>query len=175
MIEHVTDLFGFMHQLHAALAATGVAVVGTPNRLWSYQHVPGGGLTSPSHVMELTPAALTGLMRQFFGQVELYMHVFPDTPPSEPDNAETAGFSRRFIRASRRSAGLFARELLGPDGYKRLRRYSAFRRSPVVIPSPEYQLDQFPYVSADQPDLDMTRCKGMAVIGRDPALRTGRR
>ena len=168
VIEHVTDLFGFAHQLHAALGKTGVAVVGTPNRLWTYRYRPGGRLESPSHVMELTPAALTGLMRLFFGQVELYMHVFPVEFPSEPDSVEASGFLRRLIRASRRSAGLFARELLGPESYIKLRSYATLRRSTAVTPSVNYRLYEFPYVSVDQPGLDMARCLGMAVICRDP-------
>ena len=166
VIEHVTDLFEFAYQLRAALSKTGVAVVGTPNRLWGYQYMPGRELISPSHVMELTPATLTGLMRQFFGQVELYMHVFPVECLPLPDSVETSGFAHRFIRASRRSAGLFGRELLGPEGFAKARSYAPMPRS--TAPSVDYRLDQFPYVLADQPGLDMAQCLGMAVVCRDP-------
>ena len=168
VIEHVTDLFGFASQLRAAVNQTGVGVVGTPNRLWRYQYTPGRELWSPSHVMELTSATLTGLMRQFFGEVELYMHVFPAECLVLPE-AETSGFTRRLIRASRRSAGLFGRELLGPEGFAKLRHYVSLpRRTTPETPSGNYRLDQFPYVRADEPGLDMTQCPGMAVVCRNP-------
>ena len=45
----------------------GVWFVGTPNRLWSFEHAPEGHLLARSHLMEFTPPALSALLGTVFG------------------------------------------------------------------------------------------------------------
>jgi 2-polyprenyl-3-methyl-5-hydroxy-6-metoxy-1,4-benzoquinol methylase len=110
VIEHVPDVFGFLRNLTSLLTAAGIAIIGTPNRRFSYRH-QGAQLLSASHVMELTPEHLQDLMLLWFQDVEMFVHRFP-APPASSD-AFPARMKRGIV------AGL--REVIGNDGLERLR------------------------------------------------------
>jgi 2-polyprenyl-3-methyl-5-hydroxy-6-metoxy-1,4-benzoquinol methylase len=110
VIEHVPDVFGFFRNLASLLTVAGIAIIGTPNRRFSYRH-QGAQLLSASHVMELTPEHLQDLMLLWFEDVEMFIHRFP-APPATSD-AFPARMKRGMV------AGL--REVIGDDGLQRLR------------------------------------------------------
>ena len=108
------------------MAANGVTIVGTPNRLWSYEQ-QGGRLLAQSHCMEFTPSALANLLRLYFDQVQLYSHVMyvAQVPVGKlTDRVEPVSprpLNRRIVRGLRRSTATFGREVLAPEMYERLK------------------------------------------------------
>jgi SAM-dependent methyltransferase len=138
VLEHVPDVFSFVWNLASMLEQDGVAIVGTPNRLWSYeQH--GGRLLAQSHCTEFTPSDLTNLLRLYFDQVELYFHVMYEAqvPVSNlPESVDpVAPLGRRIVRGLSRATATLGREVLAPDQYRRLK--ERFRPSRLATPSVE--------------------------------------
>ena len=88
MLEHVVDPFAFVRGMADSVDDAGVCFVGTPNRLWSFEHVPEGHLLSPSHLMEFTPPALSALLGLVFDEVSLLVRIFPEgsMPFDDPPN-----------------------------------------------------------------------------------------
>jgi ubiquinone/menaquinone biosynthesis C-methylase UbiE len=91
VLEHVVDPFAFVRGMAESLKDGGVCFVGTPNRLWSFEHVTDGHLLARSHVMEFTPPALIALLRTVFDEVSLMLRLFPagamnnePPPPVDP-------------------------------------------------------------------------------------------
>jgi SAM-dependent methyltransferase len=125
VLEHVPDVFSYVWNLASMLTPDGVAVVGTPNRLWSHANRPKGRLLAPSHVMEFTPSALANLLALFFDEVHLYFHCIHgirSDDPSPDDDAVAAPVGRRVVRGLRRATGSFGREVLTPTQYERVKR-----------------------------------------------------
>ena len=77
VLEHVVDPFAYVRRMAELCKDDGVCFVGTPNRLWSFEHVPDGHLLARSHLMEFTPPALDALLHTVFGEVRLMLRVFP--------------------------------------------------------------------------------------------------
>jgi SAM-dependent methyltransferase len=155
VLEHVVDPFAFVEVMAGHVRDDGVCFVGTPNRLWSRDNMPGGGLLSRSHVMEFTPPALEALLRTAFGEVTLLYRVFPDeairsevVPPERPRLA--------------RGVLAFAREV-APDGLDRARSLAGRRRQGRA-----WSPDDILWLGAGDPRLDPARCVGLAAVCRAP-------
>jgi 2-polyprenyl-3-methyl-5-hydroxy-6-metoxy-1,4-benzoquinol methylase len=136
VLEHVPDVFSYVWNLASMLEDDGVAIVGTPNRLWSYE-TWGGRLAASSHCMEFTPSALANFLRLYFEQVQLYFHV---VYPAEVllgtrsnDVSAAAPVSRRIVRGLRQATAVLAREVLPTERYERLK--ERFAQPPRTTPS----------------------------------------
>lgn len=155
VLEHVVDPFTFVEVMAGYVRDDGIGFVGTPNRLWSRENMPGGGLLSRSHVMEFTPPALQALLRTSFDEVTLLFRVFPGeairsvlVPPDRPRLA--------------RGALAFAREV-APRGLERYRNLADRRRN-----GRDWSSQDIVWMGADDPRLDPTRAVGLAAVCRGP-------
>ena len=155
VLEHVVDPFTFVEVMASYVRDGGVGFVGTPNRLWSRDNMPGGGLLARSHVMEFTPPALEALLRTAFDEVTLLFRVFPAeairsvlVPPERPRLA--------------RGALAFAREV-APAGLERYRHFADRRRTGRTWSSQDIL-----WLEAGGAGLDPTRCVGLAAVCRSP-------
>jgi hypothetical protein len=135
VLEHVVDPFAFVRGMAESLNDGGAAFVGTPNRLWSIDHVPDGHLLARSHLMEFTPPALIALLRTVFDEVSLMVRVFPagamatEPPPVMPAEPLPARPSRsQLIRVP---AALVRR--VAPGAVERIKR--AVEPEPPAAPA----------------------------------------
>jgi SAM-dependent methyltransferase len=155
VLEHVVDPFAFVGAMAGFVRDDGVALVGTPNRLWSKENMAGGELLSRSHVMEFTPQALVALLRTSFADVTLLYRVFP---PEAIQTTLVTGDRPRLLRA----AVAFAREV-APGGLSQLRR---------VLPGQQGARQWSPadieWLRAEDAGLDMARCVGLVAVCRAP-------
>lgn len=155
VLEHVIDPFAFVGVMASFLRDDGVCFVGTPNRLWSRDHMPGGGLMARSHVMEFTPPALEALLRTAFEEVRLLVRMFPEEairsavlPRDRPPLAQAA------LTLARRVA---------PVGLERYRR--GFRRGKAQR---LWSSRDIAWLEADDSRLKPNRCVGLAAVCRNP-------
>ncbi len=155
VLEHVVDPFAFVETMADYMRDDGAGFVGTPNRLWSRDNMPEGGLLARSHVMEFTPPALEALLHTAFDEVTLVYRVFPDEAiRSAVIPADRPRLARGVLA--------FAREV-APDGLERAR-HLAGRRGQGREWSPE----DIVWLRADDPRLDPARCVGLAAVCRAP-------
>jgi SAM-dependent methyltransferase len=182
VLEHVVDPFAFVRAMAESVNDAGVCFVGTPNRLWSFEHAPGGHLLSPSHLMEFTPPALSVLLGTAFDEVSLMVRVFPEgsmpfdvPPPSDGDPSIGVGSSPdrpprpQLIRFT---AGLVRK--VSPGAVERIKRAiespePAQARAPESAPAPrEWFASDIVWASADDPSVNMNRAVGLAAVCRKP-------
>jgi SAM-dependent methyltransferase len=180
VLEHVVDPFAFVRGMADSVNDNGVCFVGTPNRLWSFEHVPDGHLLARSHLMEFTPPALTALLGTFFDEVNLMVRLFPegamptdvpaptDVPPPEtsPDRPPRPQVVRYTVSLVRKVA---------PGAVERIKRaiespQSAQATAPIpAAPIPqEWFATDIVWASADDPSVDMNRAVGLAAVCRKP-------
>lgn len=151
VLEHVDDPFTFARVMAGFLRDDGVCFVGTPNRLWSADNMPNGGLMARSHVMEFTPQALVQMLRTIFDDVTLLFRRFPD-------GALESALPRLGRPRLVRGAIAFAREV-SPQGLERLGR--KFARP---TPAREWSSSDIDWVAAD--DLSTRSCAGLVALCR---------
>ena len=152
VLEHVVDPFAFVRVMATFVREDGVAFVGTPNRLWSIDNMPGGGLLARSHVMEFTPPALEALLRAVFSDVTVMFREFPE---GAMESSLLPADRPRLVRG----ALAFAREV-SPTGLQRWR--DRRKRGQDWAPGDIRWLD------AGDPDLDRGRAVGLVAICRGP-------
>jgi SAM-dependent methyltransferase len=155
VLEHVVDPFAFVRTMAGFVRDDGTCFVGTPNRLFSLERMPRGQLLASSHVMEFTPAALLALLGTQFDDISLLYRMLPEgavssigLPVDRP----------RLVRAVR----AFVREML-PTGWGRFGNGLGRRRQ-----LHEWSPEDIAWLRADDPQLDMRRCVGLAAQCRVP-------
>ena len=151
VLEHVIDPFAFVRTMAECMSPHGKCFVGTPNRSWSRDNMPGNGLLALSHVMEFTPPALVALLRTFFEEVSLMHRVFPveAIPAIVPANRPPLV----------RGVLAFAREVM-PAGLAR------YRESVSRGAAQEWTSRDIAWLGPDDPGLDLTRSVGLAAVCR---------
>ena len=174
VLEHVVDPFAFVRGMADSLSDGGVCFVGTPNRLWSFEHVPEGHLLARSHLMEFTPPALTALLGTVFEDVSLMVRVFPEgamgveAPPPAPAESEPVRASRpQVVRAT---AALVRR--VAPGVVERIKRaVEPPQTAPAAAHAPaprEWLASDIIWAPADDRSVDMNRAVGLAAICHKP-------
>ena len=154
VLEHVTDPFALVELMARFVKDDGVCFVGTPNRLWSMDNMPGAGLLSRSHVMEFTPPALVALLRTAFDEVDLRYRMLP----AEAIASIGLPTGRSPVV---RAAAAFAREVV-PEGLRRARRSMPRAGARRWVPA------DIEWLHAGEPGLDLGRCVGLAATCRRP-------
>lgn len=155
VLEHVEDPFALVRTMARSLRDDGTCFVGTPNRLWSRDHMPGAGLLARSHVMEFTPPALAALLRTAFDEVRLLFRMLP----ADAIDAIPLPTGRGSLV---RGALAFAREV-APAGLDRLRAGITGRRSGRA-----WSAEDIDWLAPDDPRLDPARCVGLAATCTRP-------
>jgi SAM-dependent methyltransferase len=175
VLEHVVDPFAYVRAMADALNDDGVCFVGTPNRLWSIDHVPDGNLLARSHLMEFTPPALIALLCTVFHEVDLMVRIFPDgsmatdpPPPVEPPPTPPARRPRsQLIRVP---ASLVRR--VAPGAVERIKRAIEPEQpvAPAVQAAPprEWLSTDIVWARADDPAANMERAVGLAAVCHQP-------
>lgn len=155
VLEHVTDPFAFVRVMAGFVTEEGIGFVGTPNRLWSLDNMPNGALVARSHVMEFTPPALVALLETVFEEVSLLFRMFPQ---AAIESTVLPSTRRRLVRG----AAAFAQEL-APNRFSRWRQVLGHRR-----PGQEWSSADIRWLGAGDPQLDMSRCLGLAAVCKAP-------
>jgi SAM-dependent methyltransferase len=172
VLEHVVDPFVFVRKMADSVNDAGVCFVGTPNRLWSFEHAPGGHLLSPSHLMEFTPPALSALLGLAFDEVSLMVRVFPEgsMPFDDPPPTDVQPLPDRPARPQvvRRMAALVRK--VAPGAVERIKRViEPPQHAPDEAPAPrEWFATDIVWAPADDPSVSMDRAVGLAAICRKP-------
>jgi SAM-dependent methyltransferase len=183
VLEHVVDPFAFVRGMADSVNDGGVCFVGTPNRLWSIDHVPDGHLLARSHLMEFTPPALIALLHTVFDEVSLMVRIFPegamatDPPPAataEPPpvaKAEPLPAGRPRSQLIRVPAALVRR--VAPGAVERIKRAVEPEQPPAPAapeaPAPrEWLASDIIWALADDPTVDMDRAVGLAAVCHKP-------
>jgi SAM-dependent methyltransferase len=170
VLEHVVDPFAFVRVMAEALNDDGVCFVGTPNRLWSFDYVPDGHLLARSHLMEFTPPALVALLHTAFDEVSLMVRVFPEGAMNMgPATSAEAAPGRRPRSPFIRVPAALVRNV-APGVVERIKRaVEPQQRDEPAAPSPrEWLATDIVWLSADDPDADMSRAVGLAAVCRKP-------
>jgi len=155
VLEHVEDPFALVRAMANLMCDDGACFVGTPNRLWSRDHMPGGGLLSRSHVMEFTPPALEALLRTAFDDIALWYRMVP----YEAIRSTVIPADRpRMVRG----AVAFAREV-APSALNRYRMRLGGRDG-----EQEWTPRDIVWLPAGDAKLDPARCVGLAAVCRAP-------
>jgi hypothetical protein len=160
----------------------GLCFVGTPNRLWSFEHAPDGHLLARSHLMEFTPPALSALLGTVFDEVSLMVRLFPhgamtvEFPPA--DVQQSVGVEPSPDRAPRPQVVRFTAALarkVAPGAVERIKRVidpqqAAPAAAPIpAVPAPrEWFASDIVWAPADDPSVDMNRAVGLAAVCRKP-------
>ncbi len=179
VLEHVVDPFAFVQGMAESVNDGGVCFVGTPNRLWSFDHVPDGHLLARSHLMEFTPPALRALLATVFDEVSLMVRLFPDgamgveTPPPLDDSPAVGGASsperRPRPRVVRVTAALVRK--VAPGAAARIKRAIEPTTTDAAPQSPapqEWFASDIIWAPFDDPSVDMNRAVGLAAVCRKP-------
>jgi SAM-dependent methyltransferase len=179
VLEHVVDPFAFVRGMADSVNDTGVCFVGTPNRLWSFEHVPEGHLLARSHLMEFTPPALSALLGTVFEEVDMMVRVFPagamsvevppsaDEPPPEPSPDQMP--RPQLVRST---AALVRK--VAPGAVERIKRALDKQPAPPAAPAPaspapqEWFASDIVWAPIDDPSVDMNRAVGLAAVCRKP-------
>ena len=152
------------------------AFVGTPNRLWSIDHVPDGHLLARSHLMEFTPPALIALLRTVFDEVSLMVRLFPEgaMATAPPPVMATEPLPARPSRSQliRVPAALVRR--VAPGAVERIKR--AVEPEPPATPAApapaaatkEWLASDIVWAPADDSSVDMDRAVGLAAVCHQP-------
>lgn len=181
VLEHVVDPFAFVRGMADSVNDAGVCFVGTPNRLWSFEHVPDGHLLARSHLMEFTPPALSALLGTLFAEVSLMVRLFPEgamtveaAPPT--DLHQLVGVVSSPDRAPRPQVVRFIAALVrkvAPGAVERVKRaMESPQPAPAGVSAPsaprEWFASDIVWASADDPSIDMNRAVGLAAVCRKP-------
>jgi SAM-dependent methyltransferase len=180
VLEHVVDPFAFVRGMANSVNDDGVCFVGTPNRLWSIEHVPDGHLLARSHLMEFTPPALIALLHTVFDEVSLMVRVFPEgamaTEPAPLTAAELPPLRHRRSQLIRVPAALVRR--VAPGAVERIKRAvespHASAPEPAValaaqaLATREWVASDIVWALADDPAVDMDRAVGLAAVCHKP-------
>src|ERR1700693_78236 len=176
VLEHVVDPFAFVRGMAESLNEGGAAFVGTPNRLWSIDHVPDGHLLARSHLMEFTPPALIALLRTVFDEVSLMVRLFPEgaMATAPPPVMATEPLPARPSRSQliRVPAALVRR--VAPGAVERIKR--AVETEPAATPAApapaaatkEWLASDIVWAPADDSSVDMDRAVGLAAVCHQP-------
>lgn len=155
VLEHVVDPFAFVRTMGEFVSDDGTCFVGTPNRSWSKENMPGSALLALSHVMEFTAPALVGLLGSYFDEVRLLHRVFP-----------REAIESTLLPANRppvvRGAVAFAREVIPPSLTSRLKRIGRGRAAR------EWTSQDISWVESDDPAFDASRSVGLIAVCRGP-------
>jgi SAM-dependent methyltransferase len=179
VLEHVVDPFAFVRGMADSVSDDGVCFVGTPNRLWSIEHVPDGHLLARSHLMEFTPPALVALLHTVFDEVSLMVRVFPEgamaTEPAPhltrieplPDRPPRSQLVRVPAALVRRVApGFVERIKRAVEGEKPVTPEAA---AVPAAPAPrEWLASDIVWAFADDATVDMDRAVGLAAVCHRP-------
>ena len=191
VLEHVVDPFAFVRGMADSVRDDGVCFVGTPNRLWSIEHVPDGHLLARSHLMEFTPPALVALLHTVFDEVSLMVRLFPEgamatepplpvtpvePPPAGPPRSQLVRVPAALVR--RVAPGVVERIKRAVEGEKPVPPQAAIAPS---APAPrEWLASDIVWALADDPTVDLDRAVGLAAVCHKPrrgprrkALRSG--
>ena len=174
VLEHVVDPFAFVRGMAESLKDGGVCFVGTPNRLWSFEHVTDGHLLARSHVMEFTPPALIALLRTVFDEVSLMVRLFPagamNNEPPPPVDPQPSPAQRPRPEVIRATAAMVRK--VAPGAVERIKRAiePAPPVAPPVEPPPpqEWLASDIIWAPADDPTVDMDRAVGLAAVCHKP-------
>jgi SAM-dependent methyltransferase len=180
VLEHVVDPFAFVRGMADSVNDNGVCFVGTPNRLWSFEHVPDGHLLARSHLMEFTPPALTALLGTCFDEVNLMVRLFPAgamptdaAAPTEVPPPETSPDRAPRPQVVRYTAGLVRK--VAPGAVERIKRAiespqpAQTTAAVPAAPAPqEWFASDIVWAPADDPAVDMDRAVGLAAVCRKP-------
>jgi SAM-dependent methyltransferase len=180
VLEHVVDPFAFVRGMADSVNDAGVCFVGTPNRLWSFEHVPEGHLLARSHLMEFTPPALRALLGTVFEDVSLMVRVFPAgamsveaPPPAGNPDPEPSPDGKPRPQVVRSTAALVRK--VAPGAVERIKRaldpqQPAPSAAPVpAAPAPqEWFASDIVWAPIDDPSVDMNRAVGLAAVCRKP-------
>jgi len=174
VLEHVVDPFAFVRGMANSVNDDGVCFVGTPNRLWSFEHAPEGHLLARSHLMEFTPPALSALLGTVFDEVRLMVRVFPKGAMSievpSPVLAETAPLRPPRAAMVRATAALVRK--VAPGAVERIKRaVEPPPAAPAAAAAPvpqEWLASDIVWAAADDRSVDMDRAVGLAAICHKP-------
>src|SRR5579859_6202891 len=179
VLEHVVDPFAFVRGMADSVSDDGVCFVGTPNRLWSIEHVPDGHLLARSHLMEFTPPALVALLHTVFDEVSLMVRLFPEgamatepPPPVIPVEPPPDGAPRsRLVRVPaalvrRVAPGVVERIKRAVEGEKPAPPQAAV--APTAPAPREWLASDIVWALADDPTVDMDRAVGLAAVCHKP-------
>lgn len=155
VLEHVLDPFAFVVAMADCMKDDGACFIGTPNRLWSKEHMPRGELLAESHVMEFTPLALLALLQTLFGEVTL---LFRRLPEGADGFAASPAGRARLVRA----AISFAREV-APGALAKVRSAIAGRKD-----ERQWSAGDISWLPSDHPQLDVVACVGLVAVCRAP-------
>jgi len=179
VLEHVVDPFAFVRGMADSVNDAGVCFVGTPNRLWSFEHVPEGHLLARSHLMEFTPPALRALLGTVFDEVDMMVRVFPagamsiDVSPPAHEPAPDAPPGQKPRPQVVRSAAALVRTV-APGVVERIKRAIDKQPASTAAPAPaapapeEWFASDIVWASIDDPSVDMNRAVGLAAVCRKP-------
>jgi SAM-dependent methyltransferase len=180
VLEHVVDPFAFVRGMADSVNDGGVCFVGTPNRMWSFEHVPEGHLLARSHLMEFTPPALSALLGTVFDEVSLMVRVFPAgamsveaPPPAADPEPEPLPLGKPRPQVVRSTAALVRK--VAPGAVERIKRafdpqQPASTAAPAsAAPAPqEWFASDIVWAPIDDPSVDMNRAVGLAAVCRRP-------
>lgn len=122
-IEHLEDYVTFLRSCASLVKASGVVVLGTPNRTMTYERYPNRRHMDPSHVQEFTPVALKFAAERFFGSVEIVFQQIPNYWNRTTLDAKTT-------RTARHGA---VRDWVPPILWNSLRRAKSKRVAPQTV------------------------------------------
>jgi SAM-dependent methyltransferase len=179
VLEHVVDPFAFVRGMADSVNDAGVCFVGTPNRLWSFEHVPEGHLLARSHLMEFTPPALSALLGTVFDEVDMMVRVFPAgamsvevSPPADEPAPDASADQKPRPQVVRSTAALVRK--VAPGAVERIRRALDKQPAPTAAPAPavpapqEWFASDIVWAPIDDPSVDMNRAVGLAAVCRKP-------
>jgi SAM-dependent methyltransferase len=155
VLEHVIDPFTFVRTMSEFVRDDGTCFVGTPNRSWSKENMPGSGLLALSHVMEFTAPALLGLLGTYFDDVRILHRVFP----LEAIRSTMLPANRTALA---KGALTFAREVVPERLTESLKR---MLRNRVAE---QWTSQDITWLEADDPRLDATRAVGLCAVCKAP-------
>jgi len=95
-IEHLEDYKTLLSNAVHLLDNDGVLVVGTPNRVMTYNRYPGRRHMDPSHVQEFTPYSLRYALEPFFEEIDLYLQFLDNYWETTHSLASVTSSSSRF-------------------------------------------------------------------------------
>jgi 2-polyprenyl-3-methyl-5-hydroxy-6-metoxy-1,4-benzoquinol methylase len=168
VIEHVEDSMNFVRNAAAMVADNGVALIGSPNRLTSFEFNP---TYTEDHVHEFTPYQLDQLCRMYFHSVELVGEAI-HAPVKRQLFHQTRSFRsrlREFLRSSA-WAGSVEMGLWGTarSVLRNIRRLRGNTMTPAAVgylPLAKLRQDYFDFVT--EPG-QVKRARGIIAVCRDP-------
>ena len=150
-IEHLEDYFSYVENAIDLMSADGTFVVGTPNRVLTYNRYEHRRHMDPSHVQEFTPVSLQRTLLTFFESVDLYFEYVPGFWNQHVGPSQ-ASFLRRVWGRARRAVGR-----LGSDH--------------SMAPAATYQLDDIAFRKAETDPALALEAFALLAVCRSPRPR----